>query len=151
MSATADKRVPVSGGKDVSFADRGVSTANNNLPSDFLLGHPGKPIPEPYPGSGVALRQTIIYRRLIVTVNYSFFILHSDAKRRILQGGCVRRSRTFSVPKARKIQNSRFCQPPSDRRMKPTPKPPGLPPLIICKLPDTESRLCGRPLSLTAV
>ena len=26
MSATADKRVPVSGGKDVSFADRGVST-----------------------------------------------------------------------------------------------------------------------------
>ena len=35
---------------------------NNNLPPDFLLGHPGKPIPEPYPGSGVALRQTIIWR-----------------------------------------------------------------------------------------
>ena len=81
MSATADKRVPVSGGKDVSFADRGVSTANNNLPPDFLLGHSDKLIPEPYPGSGVALRQTIIYRRLIVTVNYSFFIFHSSFRR----------------------------------------------------------------------
>ena len=56
MSATADKRVPVSGGKDVSFADRGVSTANNNLPPDFLLGHSDKLIPEPYPGSGDAMR-----------------------------------------------------------------------------------------------
>ena len=54
---------------------------NNNLPSDFLLGHSDKPIPEPYPGSGVALRQTIIYRRLIVTVNYSFFIFHSSFRR----------------------------------------------------------------------
>ena len=35
---------------------------NNNLPSDFLLGHSDKLISEPYPGSGVALRQTIIYR-----------------------------------------------------------------------------------------
>ena len=35
---------------------------NNNLPVCFLLGHPGKPIPEPYPGSGVAMRQTILWR-----------------------------------------------------------------------------------------
>ena len=35
---------------------------NNNLPVCFLLGHPGKPIPEYFPGSGVAIRQTIIYR-----------------------------------------------------------------------------------------
>ena len=35
---------------------------NNNLPVCFLLGRPGKPIPEPYLGSGVATRQTIIYR-----------------------------------------------------------------------------------------
>ena len=54
---------------------------NNNLPPDFLLGRPGKPIPEPYPGSGVAMRQTIIYRRLTVTVNYSFFIFHSSFRR----------------------------------------------------------------------
>ena len=54
---------------------------NDNLTVCFLLGHPGKPLPESYPGSGVATRQTIIYRRLTikmnptVTVNYSFFIL----------------------------------------------------------------------------
>ena len=30
---------------------------NDNLTVCFLLDHPGKPIPEPYPGSGVALRQ----------------------------------------------------------------------------------------------
>ena len=29
---------------------------NNNLPLDFLLGHRGKPLPEPYHGSGVAMR-----------------------------------------------------------------------------------------------
>ena len=40
----------------------GFQPLNNNLPPDFLLGHPGKPIPEPYPGSGVAMRQTIIWR-----------------------------------------------------------------------------------------
>ena len=40
----------------------GFQPLNNNLPPDFLLGHSDKPIPEPYPGSGVALRQTIIWR-----------------------------------------------------------------------------------------
>ena len=35
---------------------------NNNLTVCFLPGHPGKPIPESYPGSGVAMRQTIIWR-----------------------------------------------------------------------------------------
>ena len=55
---------------------------NNNLPVCFLLGHPGKPIPEYFPGSGVAMRQTIIYRRLTVTVNYSFFIFHSSFRRK---------------------------------------------------------------------
>ena len=40
----------------------GFQPTNNNLPSDFLLGHQGKSIPESYPGSGVATRQTIIYR-----------------------------------------------------------------------------------------
>ena len=54
----------------------GFQPLNNNLPPDSLLDHPGKLIPEPYPGSGVALRQTIIYRRLTVTVNYLFFIFH---------------------------------------------------------------------------
>ena len=54
---------------------------NNNLPVCFLLGHPGKSIPESYPGSGVAMRQTIIYRRLTVTANYSLFIFHSSFRR----------------------------------------------------------------------
>ena len=93
--------------------------SNNNLPVCFLLGHPGKPIPEPYLGIGVATRQTIIYR-------------HKSDHGNPHQGGWVRRSRTFSVPKARKIQNRRFCQPPSDRRMRLSPKQTGLPPLIIC-------------------
>ena len=35
---------------------------NDNLTVCSLLDHPGKPIPEPYPGSGVAMRQTIIWR-----------------------------------------------------------------------------------------
>ena len=35
---------------------------NNNLTVCFLPGHPGKPISEPYPGIGVAMRQTIIWR-----------------------------------------------------------------------------------------
>ena len=55
---------------------------NDNLTVCFLLGHSGKFNPEPYPGSGVAMRQTIIYRRLTVTVNYSFFIFHSSFRRK---------------------------------------------------------------------
>ena len=34
---------------------------NDSLPVCFLLGHRANPFPNPYPGSGVALRQTIIY------------------------------------------------------------------------------------------
>ena len=54
----------------------GFQLLNDNLTVCFLLGHRVNPFPEPYPGSGVAMRQTIIYRRLTVTVNYSFFIFH---------------------------------------------------------------------------
>ena len=45
----------------------GFQPTNNNLPPDFLLGHPGKLIPEPYPGSGVALRPA----SRVPTVTYS--------------------------------------------------------------------------------
>ena len=40
---------------------------NNNLPVCFLLGHPGKSIPESYPGSGVATRPA----SRVPTVTYS--------------------------------------------------------------------------------
>ena len=37
-----------------------IMRPNNNLTVCFLLGHSGKFNPEPFPGSGVAMRQTII-------------------------------------------------------------------------------------------
>ena len=49
-------------GEMSALLTEGFQPLNNNLPPDSLLDHPGKLIPEPYPGSGVALRQTIIWR-----------------------------------------------------------------------------------------
>ena len=56
---------------------------NNNLPPDFLPGYSGEPIPEPYPGIGVAMRQTIIYCRLAVTYN-----LQSSRHRKAASADC---------------------------------------------------------------
>ena len=50
---------------------------NNNLLPGFLLGHSDKPLPEPLPGIGVALRQTIIY----------FDILRRESKNISVHGG----------------------------------------------------------------
>ena len=49
---------------------------NDNLTVCFLLGHSDKPIPEPYPGSGVATRQTTIYKFYTILIDKNIKIMY---------------------------------------------------------------------------